>query len=628
MDKMYKSLLRLALLFMLALKLILSPWLGAFEEITAARAQSNANLPEGNDFATLVLRDPWEMSEFSDISQYLNQSGQVSYLEDIRVADGIFSARSSNLKDAQFFALWPGYNTAMMIDKIGNPYPIDAGKYRCLYLGMKVDTSLYYDQFQVMWFADETLNGGVWGFSKFVRLYPEAQSGSPSHNWRLYKLDLSSSDAQLGGTPWNDRGDWRGLRIDPTHEGSVDFAIDWIRLTDCQPVTQEISWSGSQSASIWVRPEGAGREFLVEPNAQGNSYNLDVQGIPPGSYTFLVKNGSTVLESGDFFVNQTPIARFARPSFTSGEDYATAAGNPWDFSDGSDVSQINDMSASFSDGVIKLETPPGTTLDPILELNSPRPIAHSGDYRYLSFRMYTAGEVQNVPEGMIARWIWRIPGSSGRPGFECHLVGHDIPFDVGWKTYTVDLSDPFNGLAEETAGECSGLPKHWLDSSPVLSMRFDPNETIMDQPMNQQIDWMLLTKPDQVVKGQAFPIQISLNKPPQEIKEVTFYYTDDLSQPTKFPAEAFSQAASTGASPETVAPESGQVQFAVNSRIFLPMSLRNYSDLKFTPVPNGVNFGWNTASVSPGEYHVCAVVEDSYNQATYCSEAAMQVIAP
>src|SRR5438552_16813830 len=37
-------------------------------------------LREGNDFATRVLGDPWDMNEFSDVSTSLNNAGRNSYV--------------------------------------------------------------------------------------------------------------------------------------------------------------------------------------------------------------------------------------------------------------------------------------------------------------------------------------------------------------------------------------------------------------------------------------------------------------------------------------------------------------------------------------------------------------------
>ncbi len=336
----------------------LAPYIDIPDNFKSAKAQSVQNLREGNDFATLVLKDPWDMSEFTDISQALNLSGQAHYLSDIKVDKGIFSARSTETRDAQFFALWPGYNTAMLIDKVGHRFPIDANRYHCFYIGMKVQSGAADgngpDLFQLMWFGDERLNNGTWGYSKAFQLYPEAGAGTPIPTWKLYKVDLASPENRLGGAHWTDGVAWQGLRIDPTNQVGNYFEIDWIRLTDCNPVILKIFWSGSQTVSIWVQPEDSIHSVLILSNVQGNTYDLDVQGIPPGVYSYIVKDANNnVIKTSEFKINKTPIVKFVRPSFISGVDYATQAGNPWDFSDSSDFWRINDMNYSVDDGLLK-----------------------------------------------------------------------------------------------------------------------------------------------------------------------------------------------------------------------------------------------------------------------------------
>ena len=73
---------------------------------------------EGDDYATRILRDAWDMSEYSDISQYINQSGQASIVKNIQVNDGVFSAtsvgNSGTGNNGYFFLLFPGYLTAFI----------------------------------------------------------------------------------------------------------------------------------------------------------------------------------------------------------------------------------------------------------------------------------------------------------------------------------------------------------------------------------------------------------------------------------------------------------------------------------------------------------------------------------
>src|SRR5258706_9923270 len=52
-------------------------------------------IPESADFATLELRDPWDMDQFTDVSQYLNESGQRSVVSSPAVSDGLFTGQSA-----------------------------------------------------------------------------------------------------------------------------------------------------------------------------------------------------------------------------------------------------------------------------------------------------------------------------------------------------------------------------------------------------------------------------------------------------------------------------------------------------------------------------------------------------
>ena len=580
---------------------------------TQCHALSTPMFPEGNDFATQVLRDPWNMDEFSDISQCLNQSGQANILQDIKVEDGLFSARS--VDDAHFFALFPGYYTAMLIGKTGHNYPIVSSKYKNLYIAMKVDSGApapYPDMFQIMWFADERLNGpgGTWGYSKFFTLYPEAGTGTPNPTWKLFKIDLSAGDASGGGTPWTGSTLWQGLRVDPTMQKQVNFQVDWIRLTDSQPVILPITFNGGgTNFSVWIVPAGTNREILVQTGIT-SPLNLDLQGIAPGAYTYLIKNGSTVIESGSFEINQAPIVNFTQPSPTGGEDYATLAGNPWNMSDGSGVN-MECAAYDFQDGKLNLSTPTvaaqppqcngGGVSDPRLNLNVPVPF-NPAEYRYLSFRMYTAGAWQNVPLGMMARWIWTVPGN-------CHMVSHDIPFDVGWQTYTIDLFDSFNGTPEAVAGSCP--PLSWKDTPSVIGLRFDPNENILGYPLVQAIDWIKLYKGDRVPRGVPFPVKMVLNKPPEETGLSYFYTTDPKNQPQQQAAKVYLS------SP----PLSSNGQY----RTYLPLISSKF-DPSDVPQPNSVTYHWDTRQVDPGDYYICVSAADSHNQTTICSDVPIQII--
>jgi hypothetical protein len=602
-------------------------WSAALNSHTERHVQPLQVLPEGRDFATLVLRDAWDMNEFSDISQYLNQSGQSVQIINIQVSDGIFSARSVDIPgaDANFHVLFPGYNRALFAGKTGHNYPISSDEFRCLNIAMKVESGpnnqFGSDQYQVFWFQNEKLNGpgGVWGFTKGFRLYESNEydvNGVPIHKWELYQVDLGTLETHGGETRWSEQQWWQGLRIDPTLQRNVNFEVDWIRLTDCVPIWFEISWGTNQHPTVWVSPQGSGRQIMVSNfEIDGQVLRLDTQGLPPGMYDYKIEDGNQSI-TGSFEINQTPIAHFLRPSYISGADYASQFGNPWDFQDGSDFTAIYRMGYSLADGLLQLITPSGilgNDPDPVIELNSPTSIIEASEYRYLTFRMYTDEESlpypwQNVPGGMVVRWVWGVQRHSSL----CYLVSNDIPFDVGWQTITVDFSDPYNAAIDpehDPVGECHGVTPRWNQPDPVNHLRFDPNENILGVDMVQKLDWIRLTKVDEVTRGQLFPVQIALNKPLDEINQLTYFYTNDLENPTKFLAEAY------------IKPE-------LPFQFYLPVTFNKSIPSNLPAIENGISFIWDTKMASPGEYYICIKIEDDYNQAVYCSQAPMKVTSP
>lgn len=603
-------------------------------------AVPQAPIAESSDFATLVLRDSWDMSEFTDIDQYLNESGQRDIVRNPRVIDGVFYGTSAGSvatgNNGNIYPLFPGYQTAMLIGQVGHRYPIDAQLYHCLYISMQVKSPLSGytpDRFRVFWFADERMNtagNGNYGSTYPIRIFEAGADPSPVTNvWKLHKVDLKNPPEGFvtETASWNDKPVWQGLRIDPTFNANTDFAVDWVRLTDCQANLQSISWPANNALNVlWLRPAGTSRHIRIatDVNGQSGSYQLDVQGLAPGKYYVGLSQSFSdccVYESNQpIEINQAPIVEFARPNFYSGQDYATSIGNPWDFQDGGDAVKVGMARSSIIGGVLDLTTSSGNA-DPKIILNTPQQIPAASEYRYLSFRLNTDGAWENVTDGMIARWIWVQPLGSNS---ECARVSQDIPLGVGWQIYSIDLHDPFNGLAEEVAGSCNGLDKHWVSSGPLGNFRFDPNENILGYPLHQQLDWIRLTKVDQVTQGIPFLIRIGLNKTPSAIKSIQYYYTNDLNNPTQHTAI-----------------ESVQISNPQNQVLGVDELIQGNQIISILPViskgnvasdlpgmAHEVKYSWDTGKVSPGEYYICVQASDNYNSAIYCSEAPVLINAP
>jgi hypothetical protein len=627
----------------------------------AGVAVPDAPVAEGRDFATHVLGDPWDMEEYADVSQYMNNGGQLDLMRNIQTSDGVFSAQSVDRGDGggdpYIFPLFPGYLTAMHIGRVGARYPVDSTEYGCFYTAMLVESRAARDRdvWSVFWFEDEHLNDGTsrWGFGVD---FLHDQDAAPV--WQLYRMELANPPIVPDGFDvWDASNVWRGLRIDPTSQGGVNFAIDWVRLTDCAPRPVTVRWTPDAAiTAIWLQPIGTNRYIRVATEISGGrgTHELDVQGLQAGSYRVGLGTDTDccISESPDLLeINAAPTVSFFQPSFVSGQDYATSAGNEWDFQDGADVTELRNGTGGVGNGTLEITTPSGPMpagTDVQVDLNTPQP-APTDRYRYVSFRMFTDWDAdwQDAVGGMIVRLIWTIPSLSGQPGMECHLVSQDIPVDVGWHTYHIDMYDAFQGAAEDSApagaphcpdrehspedppDNVAANPAHWLFTSPIIRFRFDPNENIScelrQQPdkehipcsdYRQRIDWITMTAVDRVIQGQAYEIILSLSEQ-LAADSFKFYYTSDRNQPRQNELRVRTQGAAQ--------PPAG------DHLLYLPITLSpgvasgaQAQDPVRPAIPHAVQ--WDTAGVAPGEYYICVDAQDDLNTTTFCSETPVQVV--
>lgn len=625
---------------------------------------SATTVAESTDFANQILRDPWDMSEYSDVSMYINESAQRIHIQNMSISNGIFAGTSAGNDtdglNAYFFPLFGGYHETMPLGKIGLNYPIASNQFGCFYAAMKVDsgaaTQRGPDIWRVLWYETNSLDTSrtPWGIG-IERLYPEAGNGQPTAIWKLHKMDLRAPWlTEPAANRWDDKPLWRAIRFEPTIQGGAAFQIDWLRLTDCTANTTTISWTPNRTiTAIWLQPAGATHQIRLAAGIDGaaGSYALDVQGVTPGQYTVGLGTDTTccVEESSEpLIINAAPRVQFVRPSFTSGEDYASTNGNTWDFGDAADAASIANVPGVIEEGVLKMTTPSSkglTDYNPQIYLNMPTTL-DTKKYRYLSIRMYTEWDVpwQDIISGMIGRWGWIMPSYSGNANEVCNLMSQDIGLDVGWHIYTIDLHDYFNGGAEiasppgsshcpriayspqEPPTNVASNQTHWFNAKPLTGLRLDPNENIScgyreatgntNVPCSdyrQQIDWITLTAMDAVTAGELYEIQLALNKQ-MSAADFTFYYTTDVGQPKQARAIAYQPS-----SPSQ--PPSGDVRFYLPTAFRAPVGqATGLIDVEFP-----VSFQWDTSGVAAGLYHICAEGNDGVNTTIYCSEANIQV---
>ena len=631
MDKIRLSALGLAIL------LLGGAGLGAAGPAAPAVGVPGSPIPEVPDFATLVLHDPWDMQQYSDISQYLNGSGQQNLVASPAVANGEFTGQSVGDvtgNDASFFTLFPGYDGTVVMGKAGQRYPISSAAYHCLYLAVQVNSpapgGFGPDQFRVFWFADAKLTGGTWGVTQGIPLYPD--TAPTNHSYRLYAVDLAS--VGHSGAAWTDSPTWQGLRIDPTLYAGVSFAVDWVRLAPCGQNLQTITWTPDASISAaWIQPSGTSRWIRLASNLDGTAgtAQIDFAGVQPGSY--LVGLGDSLdpanisqQSTSPLVIDPAPVADFVSPSFFSGPDYASQAGTPWDFNSPADVAASHNMTYTLHDGLLDTTTPSGPPpggVNAQFFPAAPQPVPPS-HFRYLSFHIETDWKApwQNVPQGMIVRWLWGIQDQSGQPGHLCWLVGHDAPIDIGWQTYWMDLGDSFSGAPLASAGNCPGSLPSWTSGPTVFSLRFDPNENITvghdsltgGGPFHQLIDWMRLTAVDSVASGTPYLIQLHLNR---DVDRIAYFYTTDRADPTQAAARQFIPAPPAG-------PFALFLPLLMNAPLTPPGSVN--MDQGGLPIAN-TTFAWDTTGVAANTYYICTQVTGGGNTEKYCSETPV-IVSP
>ena len=535
---------------------------------------SGAIVGNGNDFATAVLRDPWDMNEASDIWEAYNMSN-------VLFANGKLSFTTG--ADPAFWLLHQGYGSDLNIGKTGVTYPINADYYRVFSFRMNSQQAGFA---YIYWYKDQDV-------SKF------GVTASPitiQPGWHVYTVDLKNIGTK-GSLAWN--GQVAGLRFDPLDKAGVTIEIDWVRLTpqDTSHVLP-ITWSGVSGSTLNLyladntsACDGPQIASITSPASAGTfNWGAAVGGdlrfpyplplaIALGNYYVCgrVGSGSPFYSAGPLTVKGPPILWFTYPSYLTGPDYATNAGVPWNMNPNTAFTNLGGLNSySFSGGQFHGINSGG---DPYLRFNTPVPL-DTNKYKYFSIRMYLEGTF-DLFGGWVARVFWySVP--------EHPSTTDDITIFPGWNTYTVDLT--------KAALEPGGSP--WIADS-WKWFRFDPNENIRGVPWTFHIDYALLTgDPTGKIDSQV-PIWYELSE--TSGVTVTLYYDTDTSPGGETPIMVYTPQPATGP-----------------YFVYLPTVLRDSS--RDLPEPSGILRVWDTTSVPEGRYYIRARVSDGYNTTYWYSD--------
>jgi|GEM_PF-1966479 len=584
---------------------------------------------EQMDYWTMSWGKAADMTDEGDIHLMVNKACPpyiVNY-SDVNFINGIFSARYAAADhDPWLWLLDPGYRNALHVGKDGNVKPINATQYTQLtfrmYLGGNFNPSDSPGG-KLIWTRKDSLSIPLepndYGMSKLFRVYP---------GWNIYTIDLTGIGLTNGNLNWS--GLITGLRL---YTGLAikapinEVKIDWVRLT-AKPAAQQISWTGSwaEGAAAEISVSGDGLSFdpvrsyssstsgvIAEPDATpagprgAGGYSIPAS-FPPGEKYVMVKiqdgAGSVTSQPGGpwQFINR-PILHFLSPSYTSGQDFATAIGNPWDMNDSVDISRWNNLLAAPTttpSGILIGTSSPapsgcsGPWGNPQLELNTGGQTIDSDFYRYLSVRIKI-----NTPfdfgYGWVSRLIW-IKDDYNNFGYS-----NDLPLYSGWNVFHVDLWGKVND--ESSPGVGDYLWKGGIRQPNRL--RFDPHE--IPPSTSFEVDYIKLTGNDYASRGGSFLVRYLLNK--KDGVSLSFYYDNDRNELN-----------GRNAARQLAVPSLPPPGDSTHS-VYLPLVLYNYSKES----SEGEHFLWDLTGVPAGAYYISIDVRDEFTTTTWYSETPVLV---
>lgn len=554
---------------------------------------------EGDDFATRILRHPWDMTEgpqpdFPTVFGFIDRASFNS-------SGGIWQMTTLG-NDPGIWLLPSGISNTQEVLKLGDRYPIDSSHYSLLSFYLCSDSA---GTSNILWFLDQSPH------TQFAESYFISIDAACN----LYVVDLNEIGvlgSHGGVTDW--AGQIKGLRLDPISQGTgVQLQADWVRLTNADTSNiVPINWSDINSGSVlhfylnsscsstdaipvgtMTRSGASSGTFqwgaALQPDISIKQPYPLPESFQPGEYTVLMRvdgTGVPVCAADLLEIRKAPILDFINPSKTSGPKYASVeVGDPWGMANSEDISYEGNIgTSSITDGVYSAINSSG---DPGIHLNLLTNV-NSNDYRYITYRMKVDG-IQDIGVGWVGRIFWWNTG----PGIDA-VATRDMILYEGWQTYTLNLDEVL--IEPSNPGSWSGSP---------IVFRVDPHE--IPTPNDFHLDYVQLTGDNQINVGSPYPLNYTLT--PLSGASITFYYDND-------------QDSSNG---RTVMQEYSQPAPPHPYLMFMPISERDYFSPEI-PSVNGLSWVWDTTGVPQGTYYVCAEVTDGVNTITWYSDVPITVI--
>jgi hypothetical protein len=566
--------------------------------------------PEAWDYATRTWGDPWDMNEQGDVFLMYTScpSPSGAGFTGVTTSGGIWSG-TVGTNPSYMFLLNPGYQSSLDTLQDGEARPIDANTYKWITFRMYSNastTAAFY------W-----MKGNVSEFSE----YGVSEVFAISSGWNIYAMYLPSlldttPPPGIGAQPWS--GSITGLRFDVFGSGR-QIKLDWVRISaDQTSAGNTISWTGSGmsgSAEIaFDNGDGNGYAPLryfpsgnsaqpIPTNPTNGQFTLPAS-LAPGTYGVQVTVGGVSRQSSqEWTFKPAPIAKIVAPSYTSGEDFATAVvGNPWDMggTDDVDVSWTDGdpaqagLTYGVSGGVLDI-----TNVDDgkgscntswphrPLALNLGGGTIDTSKYKYLAYRY----KVDNAPDQgaggeMRVRWL--------RTGLWWAGRTDDISFyDSGWNTYKLDLS------TVDLEAEMSA----WNSTSwNVFQLMVNESH----RAWKGHLDWVTLTAENQAIS--KYEVGWNLVNV-SSVMTTTIYWDADQNWGNGY-----------AAGPYPVVTETLPVSATGPYTVYLPVVLNNLGAAP-SELEADYTYRVDTGGLTPGQlYYIVIELEDGYNTVRWYSE--------
>jgi len=369
-----------------------------FATVTVTQPTASTVVAAGDDYATQVLGNAWDMSDAIDV----DTQESTQYFTGLIISAGNLSGTTS-ITGAGLFPLYMGLGSTINLSRGAN-FPIDTSHYR--YLTIKLRDNSVSQNVNAYFYPTDISSYGV------THYFPV-----PQNQWAIVTIDfindLYSSPTSI--VQWTDQPFVTGLRVDPANGSGVGFSIDWIRLTAPATAAQKTSvqWSDSGSATTYsiiaVDGAGAGTAYTLATGVSGTSYLADTSFLAPGQYQIQVKRAdNTSGNSATFRINSPPQIAVSAPGVggDTAQDFATSVvGNPWGPFSATDFQIISNFTGvSYTNPVNSFYGRP-TNSDPGWYFNLGGHAIDTGVYRSLCFDLEVFGP-RSVGLGSVARVFW------------------------------------------------------------------------------------------------------------------------------------------------------------------------------------------------------------------------------